>query len=373
MAINSQKVLGIIFPNMHDEQLGEVAKNRTTASVLFGGRYRLIDFNLSMFVAAGIDDILMPVRKNYISLMDHIGSGKEWDLSRKIGGVKIYPPYAWQNEGYYKGRLGAIKALLKTIKDTNCESVVLSDCAVVCNIDLKDVLKEHKESDCDITVVYRKEKLTDEVKAHNVTFEIENGCVEAVLINDDSEKEVNNSMWLYVIKKDILVEMVADAAKRGFSEFEVDILQRNLDKFTVCAYEYKGLSYRLTGLKSYFEANLAMLKPENLKSLFSKYPIYTKIRDDAPVRYSVDSLVKNSIVADGCVVEGEVKGSVLFKGVKIHKDAKVKNCVLMQDTVIESGAVVENIITDKGVTITKDSKLMGNCKAPLFLSKNSVI
>ncbi len=375
MAVNSQKILGIIFPNMHDEQIGEITKKRTTASVLFGARYRLIDFNLSMLVAAGIDDVIMPVRRNYISLMDHIGSGKDWDLSRKLGGIRIFPPFARENGGtYYNGRLEALHTLLTTIKSSNADTVVLSDCGIVGCVDLNDVLKTHRENECDVTAVYKKEVLDPSSMNENVTFELDKtGCVTNIFINDDNKGEVNNSLWIYVVKKDLLITMISEGIKRGYTSFEKDVLQRGLKELTICTYEYTGFLKRITDLKTYFDANLSLLDPNNIKELFSKYPIYTKIRDDAPVKYSLESNVSNCIVADGCFIEGEVEKSVVFKGVKIGKNSHIKNCVLMQDTVVGDNVVLENIICDKSVVISDGNKLIGNEKSPLYLVKNSII
>ncbi len=376
MAVNSQKVLGIIFPNMHDEQIGEVTRHRTTASVLFGARYRLIDFNLSMYVSAGIDDIIMPVRRNYVSLMDHIGSGKDWDLSRKLGGIRIFPPFARQESGavYYNGRLEALHTLETTIASSLADTVVLSDCGIVSCVDLKDVLNHHRENECDVTVVYKKETIDPSSKNENVTFEIEStGCVSDVFINDNETGEVNNGMWIYILKKDLLLNMIKEGIKRGYTSFEKEILQKGMKDLTICSYEYKGYLKRITDLKTYFEANLSLLEPENIKELFSKYPIYTKIRDDAPVKYSLDSNVTNCIVADGCFIEGTATQSVIFKGVKIGKNSQIKNCVLMQDTVIGDNVILENVICDKSVVISNDNKLMGNSKNPLYLAKKSVI
>ncbi len=376
MAVNSQKVLGIIFPNMHDEQIGEITRHRTTASVLFGARYRLIDFNLSMYVAAGIDDIIMPVRRNYISLVDHIGSGKDWDLSRKLGGIRIFPPFAREESGaiYYKDRLEALHTLETTIKSSSAETVVLSDCGIVSCVDLNDVLKTHRENECDVTVVYKKEKIDSSSINENVTFEIDKtGCVSNVFINDDDKGIVNNGMWIYVLKRELLLKMISDGIKRGYTSFEKEVLQRGINNLTICTYEYKGFLKRVTDLKTYFDANLSLLDPENIKELFSSYPIYTKVRDDAPVKYSLDSNVQNCVVADGCFIEGTVEKSMLFKGVTVGKNSYIKNCVLMQDTVIGDNVVLENIICDKSVVISNDSKLIGSATTPVYLPKKSVI
>lgn len=364
------KVLGIIFPNMHDNAIGELTKLRTMASVPFGGRYRLIDFTLSEMVAAGIDDIGLIVKRNYMSLMNHLGSGREYDLARKIGGLKIFPPFGETGTQVYSGKLQALSNVVDYIEKTGCDTVILADSGIVSAIDYKDVLEKHVKSGAQITALYAKETIDPASKTDNVVFDInEEGVVTAVYLNDDTTDVVCNSMFAYVIEKDLLLQLVKTGVKQGLTNFEGDVLQRIVKDIKVVGYEYKGVLKRITSLKAYFEANLALIDKDTMKALFSEHPVYTKIRDDAPVRYAIGSEVKEVICADGCYIEGYVENSVLFRGVKIGKGAIVRNCVLMQDTVIEEGVVLENVICDKDVIITKDKKLIGDESLPVFVEK----
>jgi len=367
------KALGIIFPNMHDEAIPELTRIRTMASVPFGGRYRMIDFALSGFVAAGIDNICVVPRTSYVSLMDHVGSGKEWDLARKNGGLKIFPPYGEAGTKAKYGKQGALEAIVEYIEDAACEYVVLADCGVVSAVDYADVLEKHEESGADITVVYKKELLDETAKTDNVVLDVRNGKVCEILINDVTDKVRNCGMWIYVINKDLLVSKIHECEAKGLSEFERDVLQAGVGSLEIRGYEYTGYSRRITNLKSFFEANLDLISKESLAGLFSAYPIYTKIRDDAPVRYTIGSKVTNTVAGDGCFIEGNVEGSVLFRGVKVGKDAVVKNCVLMQDTVIEDGAVVENVICDKKVVVKAGQKLVGTSTHPVYVEKNAKV
>ena len=202
------KVLGIIFPNMHDNAIGELTKLRTMASVPFGGRYRLIDFTLSEMVAAGIDDIGLIVKRNYMSLMDHLGSGREYDLARKIGGLKVFPPFGETGVAVYSGKLQALANVTGYIEKVNCDTVILADSGIVSSIDYKDVLEQHVKSGADITAIYAKEALDPASKTDNVVFKVEeDGVISKVFINDDTEEVVCNSMWAYVIGKELLLKM----------------------------------------------------------------------------------------------------------------------------------------------------------------------
>ena len=368
------KVMGIIFPNMHDEAIGDLTTLRTTASVPFGGRYRLIDFTLSALVAADVDNVAMVVKRNYISLMDHVGSGKEWDLARKIGGLKIFPPYGEAGTHAYKGKIEALNGILTYIENSACDTVIMADCGIVSAIDYKSVLDQHTKTGADITVVYKKEVIDRCSVNDNVTFEIdENKRIQGVYMNESSKDVANNSMWAYVIGKELLLEIVRSCYKRGLTNFEADVLQGGLAWLKVYGYEYTGFMRRISSLKCYFDASLDLIDKDNLTALFSNHPVYTKIRDDAPVRYAIGSKVNQIIAGDGCYIEGEVDNSVLFRGVKIGKNALVKNCILMQDTVVEDGAVLENVICDKNVLITNGKKLIGDTSHPVFVEKRAQV
>ena len=366
-------VLGIIFPNMHDEAIPELTRIRTMASVPFGGRYRMIDFTLSGLVAAGVNNICVVPRTSYVSLMDHVGSGKEWDLARKRGGIKIFPPYGEAGTKGSKGKLGALSSIVAYIESSSCEYVVLSDCGIACAVDYEDVIEKHIESGADITVVYNKDTLDENAKTDNITLDVRNGKVCEVLVNDVSDKVRNCGMWVYVINKDLLVEAIHGCDAKGLKDFERDVLQAAVGTYNVRGYEYTGYAKRITNLQSFFDANLALCNRETLTALFKEYPIYTKVRDDAPVRYAIGSTVKNTIAADGCFIEGEVESSVLFRGVKVGKGAKVKNCVLMQDVVVEDGVVLENVICDKSVVVTKGQKLVGASTHPVYVEKRAKV
>lgn len=372
MAPNS-KVLGIIFPNTHDEAIPQLTSIRTMASVPFGGRYRMIDFTLSGLVAAGVKEIAVVPRTSYISLMDHVGSGKEWDLARKRGGLKIFPPYGEAGTKGVKGKLSALSSVVAYIESTPCEYVVLADCGIACAVDYNEVIAKHIESKADITIVYNKDTIDQDAKTDNVTLDVRNGKVCEMLVNDVSDKVCNCGMWIYVINKKLLVDAIHDCDARGYKDFERDVLQASIGTLNVRAYEYTGYAKRITNLKSYFDANHDLCSRENLEALFGTYPVYTKVRDDAPVRYAIGSTVKNSIAADGCFIEGKVEGSVLFRGVKVGKGAKIKNCVLMQDCVVENNAVLENVICDKAVVIRENQKLVGTDSHPVYVEKKAKV
>ena len=374
MVKSNTDALGIIFPNAHDSLVQELVAERTMASVPFGGRYRLIDFVLSSMVNSGISNVSIVVKQNYHSLMDHLGSGREWDLTRKRGGLNLVPPYAEANVKLYRGRVEALASLVEFLEDQKEEFVIMSDSDVAFNFDLNELIAAHVASQADVTVMYQRSVIPQGLKEDNYTLKLQDGRVTELLTNDYRPGVQNLSMNVYIIQRESLIAMIKDASIRGLLYFEKDILARNLELLNVQGFEYTGYTARIADRKSFFEENMRLLDPKNLDALFPEdKPVYTKVHDNAPTRYAMDSLVKNSMVADGCLIEGEVENCVLFRGVKVKKGAKVKNCVLMQNTVVEAGAEVEYAVTDKNVKITADKKLSGTDTFPVYVAKGHTV
>lgn len=376
MVKSNTDALGIIFPNSYDNQVPELVIERLMASIPIASRYRMIDFLLSSMVNCGIDNVSVIVRKNYRSLMRHLGSGRTWDLSRKNGGLNIVPPYAEKSIKMYNGRIEALASILEFLKSQKEKYVFISDANIAANFDFKDMLKTHQASGADVTIAYKREEIpygfmnlqpTASTDLY-YTLSMEDGRVKEIQINPKEIGLQNFSMNIYLIERNLLIQKINDAYVRGLTYFERDILAPQLNTLKVYGYEFKGYSVRISDIKNYFDENMKLLEDENLDALFGRSPIYTKVRDDNPTRYIGCAKVKNAMVADGCVIEGEVENSILFRGVKVGKGAKVKNCILMQDTVIEGNAEVEYLITDKEVTISQGKTITGSDTFPVFIA-----
>ncbi len=377
--MNSKNVsaLGIIFPNAYDRMVPELTTERVMASIPFGGRYRMIDFILSSLVNNDISNITILVRENYNSLVDHLESGRSWDLVRKNGGLKIFPPYFQKNMGAYHGRIEALESIVPFLRHQKETYVVLCDTNIAVNFDFKDMIRKHIESGADITCAYTREVIPDSAKRARDTsrglyysFNIgEEGRVERFNINPKDAGVQNMSMNIYIAKKDWLIQQVDQAFLNGKVYFERDVLAPNVDNFKIQGYLWEGYYARITDMHRYFEENMRLLDDDNLDALFSGNPIYTKIRDDNPTRYLNGSSASNVLVADGCVIEGTVENSILFRGVKVSKGAVVKNSLLMQDTVIGEDAEVDYLITDKQVEISAGKVVKGNDSYPVYIAK----
>lgn len=375
MDVNMGNVLGLVFANMHDTTLGDMTKNRTMGSVMFGGRYRLIDFPLSNMVNSGISEVGVITKSNYQSLLDHLGSAREWDLARKKGGLYILPPFGNVESTLYRGRIEALYGAMSFIKHSRAKYVILSDCDVVTNIDYKPIVAAHIESGADITAVaHTGVYSSDDIKTSTVFNVDADKNVTSVLINPDISGTCTTSLNVFVMSMDFLIETVNDAMARGNVSFERNIPQEKCRELKIKIYEYDNYFSKLNSPESYFKSNMALLEPENARKLFvPKRSIYTKVSDNAPVKYDLDSKVSNSLIADGCIIEGEVENSVLFRGVKVGKGAKVKNCILMQGTVVGDNAELSYLITDKNVSICENHILTSSPQYPMYVGKGASV
>ena len=281
----------------------------------------------------------------------------------------------------YNGRVEALAGILDFLKEQKEKYVVMADTNLAVNFDFNALIEAHMASHADVTVAYKAEPLPIDLIEHRdigkslyYTLAIDNGRVTKMYMNSSEPGVQNISMNIYIIDRELLIDQINTAYVRGQVFFERDILAPQLERLNVQAFRYDGYVARISSMKSYFNENMKMLDDANVDALFSAgNPIYTKIRDDNPARYINGSKVSNIMAADGCIIEGEVENSILFRGVRIGKGARVKNCVLMQDTVIEADASVEYVVTDKNATITRDRIIKGAVTFPVYVAKYQIV
>ena len=366
-------VVGIIFSNMHDDRLRELTDVRTMGSVPFGGHYRTIDFPLSNMVNSGVTKVGVITKSNYQSLMDHLGSGKAWDLSRKREGLWILPPFGMGN-GVYQSRIEALDGISHFLNNCKEEYVVMSDCHIIYTMDFRPVFAEFEEKNADIMVVY-KNSVMPEALPDRIRFEVGRGRkITDVIIGGDVEGKCNWGMGVYVMRKSFLVKVVAECIARNRMLFGRDVLQRGVSEYRIYGYKYDGFAGVLGSKKSYFEANMALCDPAVRADLFPKNrPVYTKVRDEMPTRYGLGSRAVNSIIAGGCLIEGDVENCILFRGVTVEKGAKLRNCIIMQDSVVGANTTLNFVIGDKDVVYKPGRTLMGYESYPVYIAKGSEV
>ena len=375
-------VTGIIFSNIHDNNIPELTRLRTIASVPFGCRYRFIDFTLSNMVNANIFNIDVITQSNYQSLMDHLGSGKDWDLARHSGGIKILPPNIMAGDSARQTssttRLEALKSVYNSIAKIKDEYVVMSDCDVICNINFKAIIEDHIKNKADITVAVKTMPLTEEQAAANVLFASdETGRITDVLpYPKNYSGDADVSLNIVVMRTDYLLQMVQDAIAHDYNSMTRDFINRYKDTKNFRVYKYDGYFACVSSLADYFRCSMEQITDDNArKSLFDvpNRPVYTKVRNSTPTYYSDTSNVKNSMIADGCVIEGTVENSILFRGVKVGRNCTVKNCILMQDTITGENVFLNYVIADKNVVI-RDGRMLSGCDVqPYYIEKGKMI
>lgn len=370
------QALGIIFSNIHNETIDELTRKRTSASIPFGGRYRLVDFALSNLVNAGVDNVGILAQKNYQSLMDHLGSGKDWDLSRKHGGLVIFPPFgSYKSDVVFTTRLDALISIKGFIEKQKEELVALMDCDSANVIDFEDVFKQHKENNADITLIYRNGKCPVDLKGNmNLTLN-EKGRVTGAQLKSKVGEVANSCINIFVINRRLLQGLLEEAISQGLESFHRDLVFSNINSLKIYGYEYKGVYLHVNSMENYFRNNMELLNPETRNELFNtkNHRIYTKVRDSAPTRYADTSKVSNSFIADGCEIEGTVENSILFRGVKVGKGTVIKNSILMQDTIVSDNVKLNYVVTDKNVTVRSRNNLSGCETIPYYLSKNTMV
>ncbi len=365
--------------------MAELTCRRTMASIPFGCRYRLIDFALSNMVNSDISKIGIVTHYNYQSLLDHIGTGKDWDLARRSGGIKILPPFitAYENAAsakLYTTRLEALLGVMNFINRCNEDYIVLSDCDVICNINISDVIKYHEKHGADITIVTKRinaseyNLASDIMIAGNDAEDGKNGRITSFTEYNSSVKGVINiSTNIMVINRPYLQSILYEAEAKGYHSFHRDIIAAKLDHANFRTYEYDGCYALIRSLNDYFACSMNLLDGDMREGLFGipERPIYTKVRNSPPTVYEEGADVRNSLIADGCIIEGEVENSIIFRGVRVGKGSKVRNSILFQDCYVGSDVLLNCVLADKNVVIKDGRMLSGHETMPFFVKKNS--
>ena len=371
--MTGKNIVGIVFSNAYDECVSELTGIRTMGSVPFACRYRLIDFALSNMVNSGIEKVGVLTKSNYQSLMDHVGTGKPWDLSRKNDGLFILPPFSTNETGGNRDKLASLKGSKGFISRSDEEYILLTDCNTVINLDIETLMDYHTEKNADMTIVYKNGKMPNLTDVIVLDLDEDNKA-EKVSISPVTNGDVNFSLNVILMKKALLERLINEAISLNYKDFESDIIQRNIDNLKVYGYEAKGYSAVVESLQSYYNINMELLNPENCDDLFNRErPVYTKVRDDMPAIYGIGSKVKNSLIADGCIIEGTVENSILFRGVRVEKGAVIKDSIVMQDVFVAQNATLNCVVADKSVVITPNKTLSGAENYPVYIGKEIVI
>lgn len=366
---------GILLAYRSDPALRELTQHRNTCSIPFGGRYRIIDFMLSSMVNAGVGDVGLIVNSQYQSLLDHVGSGKEWDLSRMRGGLRILPPFSYSQSGSSaesRGRMDALVDVRSYLQKIRQDYVVLAWGDIVANLPIAAAFKQHMETGADITAVCTSTPAGDPRCCTYFTIGAD-GNVTDVAVHPAAPMGVE-TLECYIMSKSLLLNLVDYAAAHRIHSFSEGVLLAMSGQLRIVPFLYSGYVARVHSVASYFSKSMELLKPSVQKDLFSTVnPIKTKSVTLPATYYGPDACSRGSFVADGCIIDGEVENCILFRGVRVEKGAKVSNCILMQSTSVRADAELSYVITDKNVLINPGRKLMGHANYPLAIEKNAIV
>ncbi len=374
--MNGKKVMGMIFANIHEGTLDSLTAMRTMGSVPFCSRYRLIDFPLSNMVESGVTKIGVITNANFQSLMDHVGTGKPWDLSRKNDGLYILPPFNVGSATMWGNRIDAIYGNMGFLEQSNQTYVVMCDCNNVLSLDYEALFDKHEESGADITVVGVKAPMPDKIGSILCFDKVEDdGRITEMSLDRNDGGEIFHSVNIVIMKKYLLESLITTAHSKNEISFQRNVLMANAKSLKIYAYDATdSFAGTISSVQAYYDVSMKLLDKENRQKLFNRdFPIYTKERDDMPALYGMESHLTNSLVADGCIIDGTVENSIIFKGAKIGKGAVVKNSILMQDTVVGENSTLSYVIADKNVSIKNGVELSGAPTFPVTLSKGTRI
>ena len=368
-------VMGIIFTN--DADMGELTDKRTMASLPFGGRYRQVDFALSNLSDAGVRHVGIISRHNYQSLMNHIGDGEEWGLELEEGGLEFLTPYAQSATHTYRGKLESLANAMDFLEfGAGDELVVMTDSAILSNIDLTAVLNAHVASGKDVTVV-TKAGICNGSKVIDLAVKTDkSGEVTDMMVDYAAPADYAASMDIFVLDKQFLIRSVKELIARDKFHMDRDLVlggwQRGV--VSVNTFPFEGVAMFNESIGEFYENSLALIRQDIRKDMFDgRHPIFTKVRFRVPTYYGEGSQIDSALIADGCMLEGNVKDSVLFRNVTVEKDAEVESCIIFNDTVVGEGAELKFAILDKDVTVTPGAKLIGTRNNPVIVKRGETV
>ena len=365
---------GIIFSYESRNDLKELVDFRSAASVPFGGRYRMVDFALSNLVNAGVTDVGVVLHGRYQSMIDHLGSGKVWDLSRKRGGLRILPPFNYQKEWGvmpFRGKIEALAGVRSYLEEIRQDYVVLMEGDLVVNLPLAEIQAEHVKSGADITVVCGNDSFAT---ADGSYFEVDqDGRVTEVLYNMNTPRGYRG-LEVYILSTKLLKEIVDECYAKDQYSWRRDVLRAKKDTLKLNSYIWGGFAAQVRSVQEYYDRSMQLLDPKIRKDLFTPArPILAKGADKSSTYVGPDGRCVNSMVAEGCRIEGVVENSILFPGVVVEKGAVVRNCVLFKESAVGKNAQLSYIIADKNVVVQENRTLMGHATYPIVVAKGSVV
>ncbi len=366
--------MGVIMTG--ERGLYELTEHRDISALPVAGRYRLIDFIMSAMTNSGIINVGVATKSNYSSLMDHLGSGRAWDLHRGNYGLFVLPPFLSGNiNPFGSGDVDMLYGIMTYFRRSRQKYVVLSGSHRICNITFNDAIKQHIESGADITAIYCKEEdeTAENMERHTV-FELSENRVLGIEVFPKKAKSNNASMDMYVMEKELLMSLIEECVSKGEHSLVKDAFIKNIDKLKIYAWEFNGYVGLVDSVASYFSCNMDILNQKIREELFSgENLIYTKIKNSVPTKYGENAHFTNCFIADGCTISGEAENSIIFRGVNIGSNTLIKNSIIMEGANIGYGCDLDNVILDKECIIRDGGRLVGQESYPVIIRKRAIV
>ncbi|MGI6737260.1 MAG: glucose-1-phosphate adenylyltransferase subunit GlgD [Anaerovoracaceae bacterium] len=367
----------LIFADSFDVDLDTLTEKRTLAAVPFGARYRVIDFMISSLVNSGVKNIGIVTTQKYHSLMNHVRAGAAWDLDRKRSGVTFLPPYSTgSRHSVFENRLEAMQNNLTYLRQISDEYVIFTACNYVGNVDFHRMYEAHVQSRADITGLYTNKPVNKQAILPVTEYSIaEDGTVRDVRIETGHEPGMKIAANTYIVDRQLLLGELEASYRAGKKSFRRDVLMPLVNKGSVRGYEAQETLLFLDDTSCYLKSNLDLLRREIRDEIFHKEgsPIVTRVKDSAPTRYGAEAKAVNSLIADGAIIEGEVRNSIIFRGVRIKKGAVVENSVVLQDTTVGEYARLNYAVLDKNAFINDGRMLSGYITHPFYVGHHVII
>lgn len=371
-----KNVLGIIFADSHYDNMGVLTSVRPLGALPVAGRYRLIDFVLSNMVNSGMINVAVVTQNNYHSLMAHLGSGKQYNLSRKRYGLTLFPPFSNVESGDSDSRIDILYGLLHFLKRSSQDYVLLCDANIVMNSKYDRFFEEHLRSKADISIAYQKigSQSVEDVSSEAYLYVDEDNCVKDIEMGSNISGSSNKYLGHILISRQTLINIIENSKVRGKKGYLMNLVSRNIGKLNIRGYQSNVYARKINTINEFYQLNMDLLQADIRKTLFkAETSIFTKEKDMVPTRYQDFAKMKNSFIADGCIIDGTVENSILFRGVTVKKGAIVKNAIIFENTLIDNNAELEHVICDKNVIVRENKRLVGADGFPVVVEKNKVI
>lgn len=369
------RVLGIVNCDSASSKDVAMLKYRSIGAVSFLGRYRLVDFVLSNMTNSGIQELKVLINENPHSIIEHVGSGSQYNLNSKRGKLDLLFPQEEYISPIYNTDVRILTENLRHIDNKLIDYIVIAPAHVLCSINYKDVIDAHIASGAALTVVYKNVTGADVhyLNCQCLTMD-ENKRVVKVETNRGNRKNRSVSLETYVVNREMFVNMLEVAAKESSLYTLKDVINELHEETFINAYQFKGFARCIDTLEDFYQANMELIDYDTARLLIKRdWPIYTRTNDSVPTLYTKDAEIRKSVISNGCEIEGTVENSVIGRNVKVKKGAVIKNSVVMADTTIGENVKLDGVVVDKDVVIKHPVSLEGTRDNPVYVKRGDII